>query len=347
MRSVAAVALLAACTTRGSEPATGEPTVESLQEGPAVASTTAASAVTTPGLAPSATAGPAHAAAPAPAPAPTATPGQPPAKPAAPPTEPFSGVITTRENKVVPAEIQARVRTVAVHSGQPVRMGQPIVTLDDTELMKQRDQAKADEVRAGADARKAEVDLADARRQLELEKRLLRKGAASKEQIRQKEIEVRKFEALLDSARASYQRATSSRDELESRLAKTILTAPMDGIVSMIRLKEGEAAQPGMAVARVFNPSDLWLRFAAEPEYRDYVRPGAKVTVQVAGLPPINAVVTNVTLDLEPPNQFLVADADIDDATVDKAAVRVGVVGRVSVAGAPAPSSGPAATTAQ
>src|SRR5262245_499560 len=346
-RWAAVVALLAACTTRAPETAAGgEPTVESLATAPTLAAPSAATttsaaapagtpaaaragttaAATTP-AAPSGTAAPASAAAPAPAKATTL------------PTEPFSGVVTTRDHRVVPAEYTARVQRVLVHAGEPVHAGQPIAYLDDTDVRKELEQTKAQELQGEADMRKASVDLADGRRLLELEKQLYRKGASSKEQVRQKEMDLRKFEALMGSAQANYRRTTAQREQLEARLGKTTLYAPIDGIVSMIRVKEGDMAQQAMPVARVFNPSDLWLRFAAEPEYRDFVKPGAKVTVQVAGLPPINAVVTNVTLDLEPPNQFLVADADFGAAGVGRGAGRVGVVGRLSVAGAPTPTA--------
>ena len=117
-------------------------------------------------------------------------------------------------------------------------------------------------------------------------------------------------------------------------IARSTLYAPIDGVVSMIRVKEGEMARPGTAVARVFDPKDLWLRFAVERSEDDAVslQTGTRVRARLAGSGQVvSAIVRNVSTDLEPPLQFIVADADIDDAAVSSESIQVGVVGRVSL----------------
>ncbi len=98
----------------------------------------------------------------------------------------------------------------------------------------------------------------------------------------------------------------------------------------MIRVKEGEVAVPGTPVARVFDPRDLWIRFAVDSEYRGLVREGTRVAaVEPASGTTFDAVVRTVSTDLEPPLQFVVADADVDDRLIKSETIGVGAVGKV------------------
>jgi multidrug efflux pump subunit AcrA (membrane-fusion protein) len=263
-------------------------------------------------------------------------PAAPPAPPAARPASAevvFVGVVTTREHEVVPAEFEARVQSLLVHAGQSVRRGDPIARLDGAELQKQLAAARASEDAARAEVSRARTERGEAGRRAQLERRLHRRGAAAREEIRQAEFGNSRAGAGLGQARASLRKATAEREQLEERLARATLHAPLDGIVSMIRVKEGQVAPQGTAVASVFDPRDLWLRFAAEPRHRDLLKAGARVAVVIPGSDAtVSAVVRHVSTDLEPPLQFLVADADIDDQDADKRALRVGSVGRVRLA---------------
>jgi HlyD family secretion protein len=246
--------------------------------------------------------------------------------------EPFVGVVTTRDHRVVPAEFEARVLALFVHAGQVVKKGDPIAKLDDTELQKQLLAARASEDAARADMGRAGVETREAKRKSQLERRLNRRGAAAREEMRQAEFGQDRAGAGYRSANAAYRRAVAEREQLEGRMQRTTLRAPIDGVVSMIRVKEGEMVRPGMAVARVFDPQDLWLRFAADTEHKSRIREGARVSIEIAGTGArVTAIVHHVSVDLDPLLRFVVADADIDDRGVDLAAVRVGAVGPVKI----------------
>jgi multidrug efflux pump subunit AcrA (membrane-fusion protein) len=244
----------------------------------------------------------------------------------------FVGVVTTRDHRVVPAEFEGRVQELFVHAGQVVHAGDPIAKLDDTELQKQLAAAQAAEDAARADIARAGVETREARRKSELERRLHRRGAAAREEIRQAEFGTSRAGAGYRLASAAYRKAVAEREQLAGRLKRTTVHAPIDGVVSMIRVKEGEVARQGAAIARVFDPKDLWLRFAADPEHKDKIHEGARVSIEIPGSGiRVSAVVRHVSVDLEPPLQLLVADADIDERGVDAGLVRVGAVGPVRI----------------
>jgi RND family efflux transporter MFP subunit len=250
-------------------------------------------------------------------------------RPPPPPLE-FVGVVTTRDSKVVAAEFEGRVVELYVHAGQRVRAGDPIVKLDDSQVRKQLAGAIAAVDQARAERGRAGVELGAAKRNMRLERRLYRRGAVAREGIRQAKTERSRAGAVSGSVAAQYRQAVAERERLEQHLARAILVAPIDGVVSMIRVREGEVAVAGTPVARVFDPRDLWVRFAVDSEHRGLVREGVRVAaMDPASGAKFDAVVRNVSTDLEPALQFVVADADVDDSRVDGEAIGVGAVGRV------------------
>ncbi len=241
----------------------------------------------------------------------------------------FKGVVTTRESKVIAAEYEGRVIKIYVQEGQRVSAGTPIVKLDDSVVRTQLAGAVAAADAARADRGRAAVEIAAAKRSVRMQRRLYRSGATAREQTRNANFERARAGASYGSAAASYRRAMAEKRQLEAKLKKSILLAPIDGVVSMIRLKEGEMARPGMAVARVFDPSDLTVRFAIEQEHRDLIKKNTKVSATIPSTgASFEVVVESVSSALEPPLQFLVARADIDDHQVNINDVGIGAIGR-------------------
>lgn len=265
----------------------------------------------------------------APPPAPRTASPRPPERPLE-----FVGVVTTRDSKVVASEFEGRVVALYVHPGQRVRAGDPIVKLDDSQVRKQLAGAVAAEDAARAEMGRAGVEISAARREMRIERRLYRRGAVARERIRQATFDRSRAGASYGSLAAQHRQAVAERQQLEQHLARATLVAPIDGVVSMIRVKEGELARPGTPVARVFDPRDLWVRFAVDNEYRALVAEGTRITAGVPGSAvTFDAVVRSVSTDLEPPLQFVVADADVDDARTGGQAIGVGVVGWVRLHG--------------
>ncbi|HKE14465.1 MAG TPA: efflux RND transporter periplasmic adaptor subunit [Kofleriaceae bacterium] len=261
---------------------------------------------------------------------------RPPAPRAAPRPLEFVGVITTRDSKVVAAEFEGRVVELYVHAGQRVHAGDPIVKLDDSQVRKQLAGAVAQVDAARAEIGRASVEVRQAKREARLERRLYRRGAVAREKIRQATFDRSRAGAGYGTVAAQYRQAVAERQQLEQHLARSVLVAPIDGVVSMIRVKEGEVAVPGTPVARVFDPRDLWVRFAVDSEYRHLVVEGTRVAaLDPASGARFDAVVRNVSTDIDPALQFVVADADVDDALVKGEGVGVGSVGRVLLQPAP------------
>ena len=99
-------------------------------------------------------------------------------------------------------------------------------------------------------------------------------------------------------------------------------------------IDSSEVVAPGAALARVFDPDNLMIRFQVPRDRRREVSAGTAVELTVAGADrPLRAHVTSVSSDLEPPLDFAVAEADIVEAVAARD-VQFGTLGDVRVVAA-------------
>jgi multidrug efflux system membrane fusion protein len=263
-----------------------------------------------------------------PVPATAATPG--PTRTASPAAS-FVGVVTTRQSKVVVAQFEGRLDALLVHAGQPVHVGDAIARLDASQLQKQVEVIRGQEAAARAAASAAGIERREARRLLALERRLVKADASTAEAVRGATANVSRSGASSAQAYNAYTAVAAERARIEELLAHATLTSPIDGVVSMIRLKEGELAVPGTPIARIFDPSDRWIRFAIPDQSGEAAfAVGSKVEVTVPSAvkntPPVVLVATVATVSsvMEPPLQLVVVEADLDDTRPETALAEVG-----------------------
>ncbi|HET9620316.1 MAG TPA: efflux RND transporter periplasmic adaptor subunit [Kofleriaceae bacterium] len=251
-----------------------------------------------------------------------------------PPTE-FTAVVTARKSALISAQVAGPIQKLTVRSGQLVKAGDLVVALDKTELSNKLVQAQFAEESARSAAGSAGAKAAALRQKAVAEKRLLKLGVSTPIQAitSQDDYAATGAEAAAASSKAA--EAKAQRELTEKELAKTDITAPMDGIVTNIKVHEGQVASAGMPLARVFDPSDLILRFAVPKEHRAKIKLGQRVQLDVDGnARPVWATVTTISQAQEPPINFTVVEADIDDTKLAPGELTVASVGRVRIADA-------------
>jgi multidrug resistance efflux pump len=129
--------------------------------------------------------------------------------------------------------------------------------------------------------------------------------------------------------------AKAAREQAEKDLARVSIHAPLGGIITNIKAHEGQVAQIGTPLARVFDPSDLIIRFAVPKEHRNAIQVGQRVELTVEGAQRmVWASVTSISGAQEPPINFTVVEADIDDTKLAPGELTVASVGRVRIADA-------------
>ena len=248
---------------------------------------------------------------------------------AGPAVAPLLGVVAARATELVAARVDGRILRVVARSGQRVRAGDPIAELDPTLLSERLRAAAAAVDAARADVAGAGAEVAEARRQVELERRMFAAGASAAEAVRIAHARVAHAVAASERAAAALREADANRAAIESQLSSTRLAAPIDGVVSLVKAQAGEVIVPGAAIARVFDPANLMIRFQVPRDRRREISTGTAVVLTVAGADrPLQARVVSVSSELEPPLDFAVAEADIVNAAAAHD-VQIGTLGDV------------------
>lgn len=141
-----------------------------------------------------------------------------------------SGYLVARRKAVVSAKIQGRLAALSVEEGSPVRQGQVIARLDNNDLQAEIDVARAQ-------VQRAQADLAEQQRQLQLSRNLAGSGSLSADQLQAAASRVRIAEASLLQSSANLSLS-------EANFQNTIIRAPFDGIVVRKMAEVGESVAP-------------------------------------------------------------------------------------------------------
>ena len=204
-----------------------------------------------------------------------------------------------------------------------------VAHLDATELRAKLAQADAQRQAARAQAARAGAMASNAARKARLEQRLVRVGASSPEAQRSALSEASAAAADGGVAAGQIREASAQIAELEGLIANADVKAPIDGVVSAVKVKEGEVAHKGTAIARVFDPGTLVIRFAVPRQLAAGVRVGSAIELQTRDGRKVRAVVERPTDDHDPAIDVMVFEAAIDQ---DHGDLRVGDSGHIRIA---------------
>ncbi|MCA9667483.1 MAG: efflux RND transporter periplasmic adaptor subunit [Myxococcales bacterium] len=242
----------------------------------------------------------------------------------------YVGVVAARDSAVVAAEIGGRLVRLEVRMGERVQKGQVIAVIDDSQLRKELAAAKA--ALTGA-----YLDVGQARHRHRVARNLYRSGVGPAEDMRSARVTIGK------AAATAAQKAQQVR-QLQQKLAKATVRAPISGRVSLFDgVQQGQVLDTGAAIARIVDPDKLWIRFAVPYGRRADARRGKRVRMKLAERSgALRATIRQVAAELKPPLQLLIAEAEIDrggDAQA-LADLQVGLVGRVTLLGSTAAADG-------
>src|SRR5262249_21999499 len=141
-----------------------------------------------------------------------------------------SGYVVARRKAVVSAKIQGRLAQLRVEEGSRVRQDEVIARLESLDY-------EAQVERARASLQRAEADVAESRRQLELARRLTAESVMSTDQLQTAESRVRVNDAAVAQAKADLGFS-------EAQLANTVIRAPFTGTVVKKMAEVGESVAP-------------------------------------------------------------------------------------------------------
>jgi RND family efflux transporter MFP subunit len=141
-----------------------------------------------------------------------------------------SGYVVARRKAVVSAKIQGRLSQLRVEEGSRVGQGEVIARLESNDY-------EAQVQRARAALQRAQADLAESQRQVDLARRLTAERIMSTDQLQTAESRARVNEAAVSQARAEVAFAVAT-------LANTVIRAPFAGTVVKKMAEVGESVAP-------------------------------------------------------------------------------------------------------
>jgi membrane fusion protein (multidrug efflux system) len=155
------------------------------------------------------------------------------------------------------------VRDVLVQDTQAVRRGDVLVRLDDTDARLALASAQARLAAAEADAQKAQIDL---RR---------RAALGSSGSVSQDELTAARN--AVNVAGANLRMARAARDQAQVDLGRTVIRAPVDGVISRRQVQVGQRVQPGAMLMVVTPIQDVYVDANFKESQLARVRPGQPV----------------------------------------------------------------------
>lgn len=158
-----------------------------------------------------------------------------------------NGWIRPHRRVDVQSDIMGRITELRVREGDAVHTGDILLRIDPTQYEAGVERARAAVSEARSREAQANANLIQSQRALERLRLLRAEGEdlVSAQQIEEAETQLAVNEQLAEAARFGVAQALAMLGEEQDRLAKTVIRAPMDGVITRLNVDEGETAIVG------------------------------------------------------------------------------------------------------
>jgi RND family efflux transporter MFP subunit len=155
-----------------------------------------------------------------------------------------SGYVTPRRRATIAAKITGRVTGVFFDEGTHVKQNQLLATLDDSDVKRALDSAKADRESAAAAIADYDVQLKNAKIQLGRADKLQKAGVSTQENLDNASMNADSLTAKINLAKQQVAASESRIREAQQAVDNTVIRAPFDGIVVSKDAQVGEMVSP-------------------------------------------------------------------------------------------------------
>ena len=223
------------------------------------------------------------------------------------------GIVKADNQVEIYPEITAPVTEVHVQSGDMVRKGQALVSLEARQFREQLNQAQASLRINEADARQAEARLRELTLQFERTESL-----AEKELVSDLELETQR--AQVDAAAASYERAEAQVDqakatiqERQATLARTVIRSPISGRIGQRNVEVGMRVSGNAEIFTIGNLDNVRVEASLTESMINYIQEGqnARISSELMGDSAIVMPVSRISPFLEAGSFSTTAEIDV------------------------------------
>lgn len=184
---------------------------------------------------------------------------------------------TAAEVAVVTAEIDGPVAAVNVVDSQPVKRGDILIVIDDTDTKLALRQAEADLARAQAQVVSAMADVERSGIDLQRRQALIASGSVSGDELTHVINQASDARASLNAARAALAQVQARVDKAKVDLGRTVIRSPVDGVIARREVQLGQRVQPSTPLLSVVPVSQMYVNANFKEVQLKKVRPGQSV----------------------------------------------------------------------
>ena len=236
----------------------------------------------------------------------------------------YVATIKSRRSASIQPQVDGALTKILVKSGERVRAGQPLMTIDPV-----KQQAVVDQQRNTVVQKKAIVDYNQI--DLQRQKKLYEEGVASKQTY---ELAIQAY----DNSKADWESAKSASATQERELSYYTLTAPFAGVVGDIPVHIGDYVSPQTLLTTVDENADLEAYIYVPTERSANIRMGLPVQiVSNSGEPIETTKIYFISEQVDNATQGILVKAPIH-ASLDKFRTSQLVKARVVWSTAPTPT---------
>lgn len=215
----------------------------------------------------------------------------------------YMATVKSRRSATILPQVAGMLTSILVHSGEHVKAGQVLMTIDP-----RQQQATVASQTATERQKKATYDYDNV--ELERQKKLFAAGVTSKEALDQ-------AQQSFDNAKADYEAARGTREMQEQTLGYYTIRAPFDGVVGDVPVHVGDYVSPtmgsnAMALTTVDQGGDLEAYIYIPTERASEVRNGLAVELyDTAGKLLEKSKIDFVSPQVDPSLQGILAKAPV------------------------------------
>ena len=227
--------------------------------------------------------------------------------------ERYVAVIAALEAVDVASRHAGTLLEVRVRPGDRVAAGDVLARLDETPMREALAMALAERRSARAVLAQRVVEIAEAKRALEIEQELFARGIGAQKHLEEAGFALQKTHKAREYALAQVAEQSARIEQLERQLTEAVIAAPFAGTISLRYRDPGALVSAGAAIARVIRTDSLWVRFAVPADRAAHLGVGDFVTVKLASpRASLPAQIRHISPELDPAARMVFVEAKLD-----------------------------------
>ena len=201
------------------------------------------------------------------------------------------GQIDPKVKVNISANVMGKIERLYFNEGDTVRRGQPLIEIERAALSAQRDRLRSEVSNRRIDVQRAQIQLANARRNLERAQVMQSQGIQAAEMFDRARFEFDTAQANLAAAQESVRQAQAGLAQATDDLSKTTIVSPLSGKVVSLNAREGEVVvtgtmnNPGSIIATIADLSEVLIEAEVNETEVVKIRVGQTARVRVDAMP--------------------------------------------------------------